>query len=449
MGTREENPDDWIADAYTMKIRKFFSQFLGPGLISGASDDDPSGIGTYAQGGAQFGLGLSWLAVFQFPLMTAIQEMCGRIGMTTGCGIVGVLRRKYSRKGVLPIVGLLLISNTIIIGADLGTMGSSLHILVPNIPVVFVTTIFSGFVLSTEIFLSYARYARMLKYTTLALFAYVITAFVVETNWNQVVLATLVPHFEMSEKFLLMFVAFFGATISPYAFFWQASEEAEEDLIKKKITAIGSGKPRITKRDIRMMRADSILGMVFSQVIMWFIIIVMANTMHSNNILEIQTADQAARSLEPLVHNFANSGKIAEALFALGIIGTGLLAIPVLAGSSAYAISEGLGWKQGLNKKLGQAKGFYLIIIISTLVGLWINILNLDPVRMLVYASAISGIVTIPLLIVILKISNDKAILGNRTNGMLSNILGCTTVVIMASAAAVMFILMFLQKAAI
>ncbi len=429
-----------------MKIRDYLSRFLGPGLISGASDDDPSGIGTYAQGGAQFGLGLSWLALFQLPLMTAIQEMCGRIGLTTGGGIIGAVGKKYSRKGVLPIVGLLLVSNCITIGADLGVMGSSVQIFFPGIPAVLVTVAFSAFVLFTEVFFSYARYARMLKYTTLVLFAYVAAAFAVNTDWSQVALSTLIPHFEFNENFLLMFLAFFGATISPYAFFWQASEEAEEDLAKKKIPEIGTGRPRITQRDIRVMRADSVLGMVFSQVIMWFIIIVMANTLHANNVLEIQTADQAARALEPLVHNFANAGKIAEALFALGIIGTGLLAIPVLAGSSAYAISEGLGWKQGLSKKPGQAKGFYLVIVASTVLGLWINLIHLDPIMMLVYASVISGIVTVPMLFVILKISNDRRILGSRTNGLLSNILGCVTLVIMSASLVAMLAILFLQK---
>src|SRR5574340_240861 len=218
-----------------MKIREYLSRLLGPGLISGASDDDPSGIGTYAQGGAQFGLGLSWLALFQLPLMTAIQEMCARIGLTTGSGLVGVIRKRYSKKMVFPVVGLLLVANTITIGADIGAMGSSVQIIIPNMPVGFITIVFAVFILFTEVFFSYAKYAKMLKYTALALFSYVIAAFVIGTNWSQVALSTLIPHFEMNGNFLMMFVAFFGATISPYAFFWQASEEAEEDIVRKKI----------------------------------------------------------------------------------------------------------------------------------------------------------------------------------------------------------------------
>lgn len=430
-----------------MKIREYFSRFLGPGIISGAADDDPSGIGTYAQGGAQFGLGFSWLALFQFPLMTAIQEMCARIGLTTGSGVVGIIRKRYSKKIVLPVVGLLLVANTITIGADIGAMGSSVQIIIPNMPIVFITIAFAAFILFAEIFFSYARYAKMLKYTALALFSYVVAAFVINTNWSQVAISTLIPHFEMNENFLMMFVAFFGATISPYAFFWQASEEAEEDVARKKIEEIGKGKPQVTRKEIRVMRADTILGMAFSQIIMWFIIIVTANTLHINNISDIQTADQAARALEPLVHNFPDAGKIAEILFALGITGTGLLAIPVLAGSSAYALSDGLGWKQGLSKKFGQAKGFYLIIISSTVVGLWINLVHIDPIRALVYASVISGIITVPLLVIILKISNDKRVLGNKTNGLLSNILGWITMIIMGASVIAMFIVSYIQKA--
>src|SRR5579885_1490572 len=425
-----------------MKIIKYFSKFLGPGLISGASDDDPSSIGTYAQGGAQFGLGISWLALFQFPLMSAIQEMCARIGLTTGNGIVGVIRKHYSKKLVLPVVVLLLVANTITIGADIGAMGSSIQIITPNVPVVFITIALAAFILFTEIFFSYAQYARMLKYIALALFSYVVAAFVIDTNWSQVAMSTLIPHFEINEGFLMIFVAFFGATISPYLFFWQASEE---DVVRKKIGEIGTGKPRVTKKEIRIMRTDNLLGMALSQIIMWFIIIVTANTLHVNNIYEIGTADQAARTLEPLVHNFPNAGKIAEVLFAVGIIGTGLLAIPVLAGSSAYALSDGLGWKQGLSKKFGQAKGFYLVIIGSTVIGLWINLVNIDPIKALVYASIISGIIAVPLLVIILKIANDKKILGNKTNGIMSNVLGWITTIIMGTSVLVMFVV-YMQK---
>ncbi len=423
-----------------MKFKEYLSKIIGPGLISGAADDDPSGIATYSQGGAQFGLGVLWFALFQYPLMTAIQEMCARVGLVTGKGIVSVIKQRYSKKMTIPIVILLLVANTITIGADIGAMGSSVQLIVPNIPSVFITVSFATLILFTQIFFSYKRYAKILKYTTLILFSYVIVSILVSGNWDQIIRSTLIPHFEMNVTFLMIFVAFFGATISPYAFFWQASEEAEEDVLKNKIEEIGKGKPRVTKKEMRIMRADTAVGMAFSQIIMWFIIIATANTLHANNITDIQSASDAAKALEPLVHNFPNAGKIAEVLFASGIVGTGLLAIPVLAGSSAYALSDGLGWKEGLSKKFGQAKGFYLIIIGSTVIGLGINLVNINPIEALVYASIISGIIAIPLLVMLLKISNDKKILGSKKNGFLSNALVWITVVIMGISTIVMFI---------
>ena len=429
-----------------MKFKEYLSRIIGPGLISGAADDDPSGIATYSQSGAQFGLGVLWFALFQYPLMTAIQEMCARVGLVTGKGIVGVIKQRYSKKMTIPIVALLLVANTMTIGADIGAMGSSVQLLVPNIPTVFITILFAVLILSAEIFFSYKRYAKLLKYTTIALFSYVVTAIIVSGNWGMIISSTLIPHFEMNAGFLMMFVALFGATISPYAFFWQASEEAEEDVLKNKIEEIGKGTPKVTRKEMRIMRADTAIGMAFSQMIMWFIIIAAANTLHVNNITDIQSASDAAKALEPLVHNFPNAGKIAKILFASGIVGTGLLAIPVLAGSSAYALSDGLGWKEGLCKKFGQAKGFYFVIIGSTVIGLGINLVNIDPIQALVYASMISGVIAIPLLVMLLKISNDKNILGTKTNGLLSNVLVWTTVIILGVAAIMMFVVPFVLK---
>lgn len=429
-----------------MKFKEYLSRIIGPGLISGAADDDPSGIATYSQGGAQFGLGVLWFALFQYPLMTAIQEMCARVGLVTGKGIVGVIKQRYSKKMTIPIVTLLLVANTITIGADIGAMGSSVQLLIPNIPTAFITILFAVLILFAEIFFSYKRYAKLLKYMTIALFSYVVTAIIVSGNWGMIISSTLIPHFEMNAGFLMMFVALFGATISPYAFFWQASEEAEEDVLKNKIEEIGKGTPKVTRKEMRIMRADTAIGMAFSQMIMWFIIIAAANTLHVNNVTDIQSASEAAKALEPLVHNFPNAGKIAEILFASGIVGTGLLAIPVLAGSSAYALSDGLGWKEGLSKKFGQAKGFYFIIIGSTVIGLGINIVNIDPIKALVYASMISGIIAIPLLVMLLKISNDKNVLGSKTNGLLSNILIWATIVIMGVTAIMMFVVPFVLK---
>ena len=422
-----------------LKIKSFF-RILGPGLITGAADDDPSGIATYSQAGAQFGFATIWMALFQFPLMVVIQEMCARIGLVTGSGLAGIVKKRYSRKTVYPIISLLLIANTINIGADIGAMSASVKLVFPHLPIVIVTILFTALVICAEIFIPYRKYVTILKYLTLSLLAYVITGFIVGGNWTEILIASIVPHFEFTPSFAMLFVAIFGTTISPYLFFWQTSTEAEEDVTKNKIKNIGEGIPKIRNKEIKTMRKDVVIGMAFSQIIMWFIIMTTAGTLHVHGLTDIATADQAAMALEPLVKTFPHSGELAKTIFALGVIGVGLLAIPVLAGSSAYALSEQFGWKQGLSKKFRQAKGFYMIIAVSTVVGLWINFTNVDPIKALIYAAVINGIIAVPLLVVIVKIGNDKKILEGRTNGKISNIVGWITVVVMGFSVAVMFL---------
>ncbi|CUR52208.1 Putative NRAMP family Mn2+/Fe2+ transporter [Nitrosotalea devaniterrae] len=419
---------------------KSFFKSLGPGLITGASDDDPSGIATYSQAGAQFGFGTLWLALFQLPLMIVIQEMCARIGLVTGSGLTSIMKKRYSKKTVYPIISLLLIANTINIGADIGAMSASVKLVLPQLPIVIVTILFTALVICAEIFIPYRKYVTVLKYLTLSLLAYVITAFVVGGNWSDILVASVIPHFEFTPTFVMLFVAIFGTTISPYLFFWQTSEEAEEDVVKNKIKDFGEGKPIIQKKEISLMRKDVAVGMGFSQAIMWFIIITTAGTLHVHGLTDISTADEAAQALEPLVKTFPHAGELAKTIFAVGIIGTGLLAIPVLAGSSAYAISEEFGWKEGLGKKFRQAKGFYLIIAASTIVGLWVNFANIDPIKALIYAAVINGIIAVPLLVAIMKIGNDKQILEGRTNGKLSNIVGWITVGVMGFSVIAMFL---------
>jgi NRAMP (natural resistance-associated macrophage protein)-like metal ion transporter len=413
-------------------------RFLGPGLITGASDDDPSGIATYSQAGAKFGLGMLWLAIFQYPLMTAIQEMCARIGLATGDGIAGVMKRKYSKKVVFPLVSLLLVANTINIGADIGAMAASVRLVFPQIPIIVITISFAAFILAAEILVPYEKYVRILKYLTLFLFTYVATALIVGANPVQIFLSSLIPHVEFTEDYAMMFVAIFGTTISPYLFFWQASEESEEDVAKHKIKDIGQGKPKISRKEIKIMRMDVAVGMAFSIMIMSSIVVTTAGSLHARGITDISTAQEAAQALQPLVKTFPYSGEIAEVIFALGIIGTGLLAVPVLAGSSAYAISDTFGWKEGLGKKFKQAKPFYLVIAISTIIGLGINFVNIDPIKALIYTSVINGITAVPILFAILKIANDKKILENKTNGVLSNILGWLTFLIMGISVAIL-----------
>ena len=414
-------------------------RFLGPGLITGASDDDPSGIATYSQAGAGFGLGMLWLAIFQYPLITAIQEMCARIGLATGDGIAGIMKRKYSKKVVFPLVSLLLVANTINIGADIGAMAASVRLVFPQIPIIVIAVSFASFILAAEIFVPYEKYVRILKYLTLSLFTYVATALIVGGNAVQIFLSSVIPHVEFTRDYAMMFVAIFGATISPYLFFWQASEESEEDVAKHKIKEIGHGKPRISRKEVKIMRMDVAVGMALSQFIMWSIILTTAGTLHTYGLTDIQTADEAAKALEPLVKTFPYSGEIAEVIFALGIIGTGLLAVPVLAGSSAYAISDTFGWKQGLGKRFKQAKPFYLIIAVSTLIGLGINLVNIDPIKALIYTAVINGITAVPILFAILRIANDKKILKDKTNGPVSNLLGWLTFMIMGISVIILF----------
>jgi NRAMP (natural resistance-associated macrophage protein)-like metal ion transporter len=421
---------------------------LGPGLITGASDDDPSGIATYSQAGAQFGFGMLWMALFQYPMMTVIQEMSARIGLVTGSGLNTIIKRKYSKKVVLPLTSLLLIANTINIGADIGAMAASVRLVFPELPIIVATLCFTVFIVASQILIPYNKYVKILKYLTISLFAYIITAIIVGGSWSQILVATIIPHFEFTPAFAMMFVAILGTTITPYVFFWQASQEAEESVAKGKISEIsennkvGSGsipRPKISKKEVKMMRSDTAIGMAFSQIIMWAIIITTSGSLHAHNITDIPSGDQAAKALEPLVKTFPNAGEIAKTIFALGIIGTGLLAIPVMAGSSAYALSDTFGWKQGLNRKFRQAKAFYLVIAASTIIGLWINFSSIDPIKALVYTAVINGVVAVPILIAIMRIANDKKILKDRINGGISNIIGWTTVLVMGVSVVVMF----------
>lgn len=398
------------------KLKKFLKN-LGPGFITGASDDDPSGIATYSQTGAQFGYTQLWTALFSVPFMIVIQEMCGRIGLVTGKGLAGVIKKFYSKKILYFTVLLLLIANTVNIGANLGAMAEAAQLLfgIPfNILLIGMTVV----TLILEIFLDYKVYARFLKYLTLSLFAYIITVFIVKQDWNTVLFSTIIPSFSFDTSYILNIVAIFGTTISPYLFFWQANEEVEEEIEKGELKTMGVGTPKFTNKDIKSMRADTVIGMIFSNLIMFFIVVTTASTLHLNGITTVETAAQAANALRPL------AGDYAFALFALGIIGTGLLAVPVLAGSASYAVAESLGWKAGLYRKLKQAHGFYGVIIISTLVGLLVNFTSIKPFTMLYYTAVLNGLCAPILMVMILLISNNKRILGKHVNGIFSNVAG-------------------------
>lgn len=398
------------------KIKKLL-KILGPGFITGASDDDPSGIATYSTAGTLFGYKQLWTMLFSMPFMAVIQEMCGRIGMVTGKGLSGVIKKNYPKSILFFAISLLLIANVINIGADLGMMASSIQLLI-KAPFIIILI---GIILVTlilEIFFSYKNYARYLSYLTLSLLAYVITAFLIKQDWKNVIYSTITPSFSLNKIYILNILAILGTTISPYLFFWQASEEVEEEVEEHKLLNMDKGTPKIKKQDLKNMRLDTIAGMFFSNAIAFFIILTTASTLGAHGISNITTATEAAEALRPL------AGNLTFLLFTIGILGTGLLAIPILAGSASYAIGEALGWKIGLYRKFKKAHGFYGIIIAATIFGLFINLTPIPPFTMLYYAAIINGIISPPLLILIMLISNNKKIMGENTNKTASNIMG-------------------------
>jgi len=422
------------------KLKKFLG-ILGPGFISGASDDDPSGIATYSQTGAQFGYGQLWVALFSFPFMVVIQEMCGRIGMVSGKGLSGVIKEHYSKKILYFAVILLAIANVINIGADLGAMASAGQLII-GIPSIIWLVGIALLIVGLEILITYKVYAKYLKYMALTLFAYVITAFIIKEDWGKVLYATFIPSFSINKDYLLNIVAILGTTISPYLFFWQTNQEVEEGHENNKLglKAVGTAKgiPDIKKKDVRNMKLDTNAGMLLSNLVMFFIIVTTASTLRTHGITHIDTATQAAQALKPLAGNFAFF------LFAIGIIGTGLLAVPVLAGSAAYAISEIFNWKEGLNKKLNRAPRFYGVIIAATLIGIIINFLPIKPFKMLYYTAIINGIAAPPLMVLVMLTANNKKIMGKYSNTAFSNIMGWIITVIMAIASIALLVSIFL-----
>ncbi len=423
-----------------VQIRHKFSRFLrimGPGLITGAADDDPSGIATYSQTGAQFGYGQLWTAIFMLPFQTATQEACARIGAVTGKGLVAVIKENYSKKIVYGAVILVLVANTINIGADLGAMAAATRLIIP-LNFAFLTLLFTAIMLTLEIFTSYKVYARVLKWLALTLIAYPLTVFIVHEPWLTLLKATVVPHFELSFAFLFIITGVLGTTISPYMFFWQASEEVEEEK-ENHIRRI-LGKPHVSKNFMRNLRLDNALGMIASEIGTWSIIVVAATVLNAHGITNIQTSADAARALEPLVHTFPNAGFLAKFIFTVGIIGLGLLSVPVLSGSASYAVSEAFSWKEGLSLKLKRAHGFYGVITIATIIGLLINFIGINPIQALVYTAVINGVVAVPLLFLIAKMAGDEKIMGEHKSGKLSKIFVWATFLGMGAAAIAMFL---------
>jgi len=379
-------------------------KFLGPGLITGASDDDPSGIGTYSQVGAQFGYGMSWIMLFSYPLMCAIQEISARIGRVTGSGIAGNIRRHHSAWVLYPIVALLLVANTINLGADLGAMGDVVRMLVGGPPHLYVV-LFGVFCVLLQTYLQYARYVSILKWSTLSLFAYVGTALVVDVHWGEVARHTLIPSLSFSSDYITAVVAVMGTTISPYLFFWQSSQEAEDERVDPRAHALVST-PAQAPAALKQIRLDTYFGMGISNLIALFIIITTAATLNAHGITDIQTSTQAAEALRPL------AGRFAFILFALGIIGTGLLAIPVLAGSAAYAVGEACHWPTGLARQPLEAKAFYATLAVATAIGVSMNFMAIDPIKALFWSAVINGVAAVPVMVVVMIMAMQKRVMG-------------------------------------
>lgn len=404
------------ADVTQFKKAHGFWTSLGPGLITGAADDDPSGIATYSQTGAQFGFQLLWLSLFTFPLMAVVQEMCARIGLTTGRGLAGNIRINYPKWVLYSCAFLLFFANTLNIGADIGAMAQAVQLVYPGAHFVLLAFGFTFFCLFLQIFTPYEKYARYLKYLVLTLLSYVATAFIVNIDPKVLIQHAFIPSITPSKEQLFLITGILGTTISPYLFFWQTSHEVEEEI------SIGKTNLRLrevtTDEEVKKMRIDVWTGMFVSNAVMFFIIATCAAVLFSNGIHNITTAADAAAALRPL------AGEWAFALFAVGIIGMGLLAIPILAGSAAYTMAESFKWRSGLYRKLHQARAFYGVIIFSMLLGLSINFLGIDPVKMLIYAAVVNGLVAPVILFLIVQMTSNKRVVKERVNSPLRAALG-------------------------
>jgi NRAMP (natural resistance-associated macrophage protein)-like metal ion transporter len=414
----------------TLPVRKFFAE-LGPGLITGAADDDPSGISTYSVTGASFGYAPLWTALFSFPLMTAVQLMCARLGMISGRGLARCVRHYYSRWILWGACALLIIANVVNIGADLGGMAEATQLMTGTSALIW-TPIYAVLIISLLFWTSYTHVARIFKWLTLVLFAYVIAAFLSKPDWGAVLRSTFVPKIEWSREYLATFVGILGTTISPYLFFWQAAEEVEEERAKGR-RSVGQRKGA-TDEELRKSRTDVITGMFFSNFIMYFIILTTASTLHTHGQTDIETAQQAAEALRPL------AGGGAYLLFTLGLIGTGMLGVPVLAGSAAYAVSEAAAWRGTLEARPRWAPKFYTVLGISVLLGLALNFARFNAVKMLFWSAVLNGVLAPPLIVLVVLLTSNKKVMGQRVNSPLLKWLGWATAIIMALASVAMFV---------
>jgi NRAMP (natural resistance-associated macrophage protein)-like metal ion transporter len=404
-----------------------FLDELGPGLITGAADDDPSGISTYSVAGASFGYATLWTALLSFPLMAAVQLMCARLGMVTGCGLASVIRTRYPRWVLWLACSLVIVANIFNIGADLGGMADAMQMM-SGIRAYYWTPFFAALIIALLMWTSYSTMARVFKWLTLVLFAYVITAFLAHPHWSAVLRATFIPRLQWTKDYLAVLVGILGTTISPYLFFWQAAQEVEEDRQRGKTTV--AQRRGSTNKELRIAQKDVITGMLLSNLVMYFLILTTGATLHVHGVTQIETAKQAAEALLPL------AGKGAYLLFTLGLVGTGMLAVPVLAGSSAYAIAEAAKWKSAsLGVLPRRARKFYAVIAVAIVVGLALDFAGFNAVRMLFWSAILNGLLAPPLVVMVVLLTSDRKVMGNRTNSPGMQTLGWICAVVMSGAA--------------
>ena len=412
------------------ELKKYW-QKIGPGIVTGAADDDPSGIATYSQAGAQYGFSFLWTSLFTFPFMGVVQEMCARIGIVTGRGLAGTIRM-YCPPAVLYTATLFLIlANTFNIGADISAVGEATQLIFPSIPIFVIVIVFTGISLLLQVLIPYQKYARYIKYLSFVLVVYIIVGLSIDIPWKEVLYSTFVPHLSFSKDSILLICAILGTTISPYLFFWQTSQEVEEKIAHKKdLTFVKEEtKAEEHKHTISDMRFDVWSGMFFSNLVMFFIIMVCGAVLFPNGVQDIQTAGQAAQALLPI------AGNATYILFTLGIVGTGLLAVPILAGASAYAVAETFRFKEGLYNKYHEARAFYGVIIVSMIVGLIMTFSGIPPMKALIYSAILNGLIAPLLLFVIVYLSNNEKIMGKWKNTRLQNVLGGGIAIIMTVSA--------------
>ncbi|MBL8124470.1 MAG: divalent metal cation transporter [Blastocatellia bacterium] len=410
---------------------KKFLEHLGPGLITGASDDDPSGIGTYTQAGAVLGFATLWTAIVTLPLMIVVQHICAKVGMCSGRGLAGVLRKFYPRWLLYPAVIGLVVANTINAGTDIAAIGAAVNMFVP-IPISLLVVPIAVAIVALQVWGSYRLIVRVFKWLTLSLFAYIIAAFLAKPDWSRVLMSTFFPTLELTGQYITTIVAILGTTISPYLFFWEASEEVEEEKAEGRKTIIS--RKGATDTEIRNEKIDTIVGMLFCNVVFYFAILASASTLYATGHTNIRSATDAAQALRPL------AGDLATVLFAIGLIGAGLLAVPVLTGSAAFAVAETFGWRSGLDEKPRHAKKFYAVIVVSTLVGIGIDFIGINPISALYWTAVINGVIAPPLLIIVMLVSNNRKVMGPRVNGLGTNIVGWLAASIMFAAAIGMFL---------